>query len=108
MIPPMSGMQAMAAAIFGGKSIDDGSDPELAAGGGMGGEFGSAGSGIQLLTKTKDTFVKRTSFFCPHKFDTLLQSFGEICPHLSPLPKGEEDAQRPVRVQMNMKSAAKL
>ena len=27
----MSGMQAMAAAIFGGKSIDDGSDPELAA-----------------------------------------------------------------------------
>src|SRR6266404_406439 len=65
MIPPMSGMHAIAAAMFGGKSIDDGSLLGLAAGGGAGGGVGSAGSGIQLLTKLGGGFVKRTSFPCP-------------------------------------------
>src|ERR1700682_4459819 len=64
MIPPTSGMQAIAAAMFGGKSIDEGSPLGFAAGGGTGGGVGSAGSGIQLLTELGGGFVKRTSFPC--------------------------------------------
>src|SRR5882724_1285252 len=91
----MSGMQAMAAAIFGGKSIEDGSELGFAAGGGTGGGwFGSAGSGIKLLTKMRGALVKTTSFSACDEFDILPQSFGKILPHLYPLPKGEEDAKR--------------
>ena len=58
-MPPISGMHAMAAAMFGGKSIDEGSEVGCTAGGGTGGGgFGSAGSGIQLLTKRGGGFVK--------------------------------------------------
>src|SRR5580704_8707797 len=52
MIPPISGIQAIAAATFGGKSIEDGSPLGLAAGLGTGGGVGSVESGIRLLTKT--------------------------------------------------------
>ena len=56
-------MQAIAAAMLGGKSIEEGSLLGLAAGGGAGGGVGSAGSGIQLLTKLGGGLVKPSSLF---------------------------------------------
>src|SRR6202022_212458 len=85
MIPPTRGMQAIAAAMFGGKSIDDGSLFGFAAPGGTGGGVGSVGSGIPVLTELESGFVKRTSFPCR------AVSF----PHLNPLPQGEADALAP-------------
>jgi hypothetical protein len=58
MIPPISGIQAIAAATFGGKSIEDGSPLWLAAGVGTGGGVGSAESGIRLLTKTEESLCQ--------------------------------------------------
>ena len=69
----MRGMQAIAAAKFGGKSIDDGSlvgfaptvGSENGRGGG-GGEVGSIGSGMTYIHKLEAGFVKPTP---PRRFD---------------------------------------
>lgn len=60
----MSGIQAIAAARFGGKSIDDGSlvglAPTVGSENGGGGEVGSIGSGMTYIHKLEAGFVKPT------------------------------------------------
>ena len=61
MIPPTSGMQAIAAAMFGGRSNDDGSALGGASGGGGGWE-GATGSGMTYIHKLGGGFVNPESF----------------------------------------------
>jgi hypothetical protein len=53
-------MQAIAAAMFGGRSNDDGSAPGAASGGG-GGWDGATGSGMTHIHKLGDGFVNSES-----------------------------------------------
>lgn len=56
----MSGMHAIAAAMFGGRSNDDGS--ALGASGGGGGWDGATGSGMTYIHKLGGGFVNPESF----------------------------------------------
>jgi hypothetical protein len=65
MIPPTSGIQASAAATFGGRSIDEGSlvGPAAGIGGGGGDWLGSVGSGMYYIHRIKATFVNSECFW---------------------------------------------